>query len=345
MNLNKAIRIFSRLCLFFTFLVIIAGSVVRMTGSGMGCPDWPKCFGHYVPPVDGEELAYTQGKFFSRGQMMILNDTLWVANTDLTAGSEFNRSEWHKYPKHDYAVFNVLHTWVEYINRLATVFYGIPVIILSLLALLVWIKQGDRLTFILALLTDLMIAYEIWLGKLVVDGNLKENSITYHMFGSVAILTLLLMLVYRHSSNKVVYTSSPAIRTILVVMLVMAFLQVMLGTQVREEVDLLAKTGLERAQWIDHLPIVFKVHRSFSILVVLLAIVLWMQVRKVGHAPRSVFGIVWVVMIEVGAGVILAYFEMPKAMQPFHLLMGVVLFAVTLFAWLKYNAPAVLRKA
>lgn len=39
-----------------TFLLIAIGGAVRATGSGLGCPGWPKCFDRWVPPLEYHAL-------------------------------------------------------------------------------------------------------------------------------------------------------------------------------------------------------------------------------------------------------------------------------------------------
>jgi len=338
MKLQALVRLFAKISLVFTFVVIIAGSVVRMTGSGMGCPDWPKCFGYTIPPTDISTLTYNEGREFHRGQMIILNDTLWVARGSFVSPKDFDRSQWENYTKHDYAKFNATHTWIEYINRLATVLFGIPVMILVFLSILYFLRAKDGITLLLSLSVLFMLGFEAWLGKMVVDGNLHEGSITLHMVGSMIIVLLLLVLVYRHRVEKKPHLITASYGYTLWAMLLLTVVQIILGTQVREDIDVLAKNIDDRSSWIENLDITFIIHRSFSILVLWIAIRLWARNRRMFHIPQ-VSAITILVGLEILAGIGLAYFAMPSYLQPLHLWLGIILFAYIVYTLL------VVRKA
>ncbi len=42
----------AELALVFLTLIVFTGAAVRLSGSGLGCPDWPKCYGRVAPPLE-----------------------------------------------------------------------------------------------------------------------------------------------------------------------------------------------------------------------------------------------------------------------------------------------------
>src|SRR5687768_16526726 len=97
MDSNKKYLNYTWFILIMVFLVIGAGGVVRMTQSGMGCPDWPKCFGRWVPPTSADQLPPDFEKYLKTQDI-------------------------------DHS-FNVYHTWIEYINRLLGALLGVFIFI------------------------------------------------------------------------------------------------------------------------------------------------------------------------------------------------------------------------
>ena len=319
-------------------LVMLAGSIVRMTGSGMGCPDWPQCFGYMIPPTDIEKLQWSPSCTFGKGNIIIVDEALYVANADFTSGASFNESNWEAYTKHDYAIFNPFHTWVEFINRLIGALTGLPVLALALLSLSM-IKK-DFVIPILAWTGLFLLGFEAWLGKIVVDGNLVPHQITYHMFGAIGLVAVFTLLIVKLKSLNLHFRTKRNRTTIIIgaIGIVLLLIQIFLGTGVREEVDAIGKSNLiTGADWIENLSIVFKFHRTFSLVVI--GVLGWFAVRlleahTISAGPRLLMAFL---IGEVLVGVGLAYLEMPAALQPVHLMFAVFDFSLAFFLLLYYR--------
>ena len=80
--------------LFIVYLVIAAGAIVRMTGSGMGCPDWPKCFGYLVPPTERSQLDWKTQHNYHKNEVIIVDESLRVAVRDFTSENQYNPDNW-----------------------------------------------------------------------------------------------------------------------------------------------------------------------------------------------------------------------------------------------------------
>ena len=115
--MRKYFNLFSKLTFIFVMLVIAAGGIVRMTGSGMGCPDWPLCFGYLVPPIEKADFEWQANKEYQTGQMVVHENAIWIAKKDFSTSESYAFSNWSKFIEHDYVEYNAKHTWTEYMNR------------------------------------------------------------------------------------------------------------------------------------------------------------------------------------------------------------------------------------
>jgi heme a synthase len=333
-----------RVSMVMTFLVVLAGSVVRMTGSGMGCPDWPKCFGLMIPPTQAEEVTWRAGASYEPGRMLIANDTLWVAQEAILAEDfvkEREAGHWTSYDKHSYAVFNPVHTWVEFINRLLGALTGIPALLLLAWAFWRGMKARHWKPLIWAMVHLLLLGLVAWLGKKVVDGNLIPFSITIHMVGAVAILVSLLGMmqsITQHTKDAAVAVLGRT-KGWLWIATALALVQLVIGTQVREQIDLLHHAGVLRSDWLGALPNEWKFHRSGSWLVALTQLVWIYPLRSVsGPARITAMTIVGLIVAQMVTGLLFVVADMPKVLQPVHLLLAVGLVLTNAWALFHYRA-------
>ncbi|MFH4967605.1 COX15/CtaA family protein [Gaetbulibacter sp. M240] len=339
--MKKRFRKTVKIALVLVYLVIVAGAVVRMTGSGMGCPDWPKCFGYYVPPTDISELQFKPNHFYKKNVVIIVNETLKVAKSDFTSKSSLDIGNWDTYTKHDYATFNPVQTWVEYVNRLIGALSGIPILIFTVMSF--WLWRDKKRYVILSLLTVFGMGFQAWLGKTVVDSNLAPFKITIHMAMAIVIVGLLLYLLHISKQKEHNDTYDKTFTTILIVAFVLTFVQIILGTQVRQYVDEQIKNvGYVKSLWLQDPTLQFYLHRSLSIVVLLINAWLFLRNRKLKLGYTKLNWVMFCIFAEIITGIAMYYFDFPVATQPIHIVIATLLIGFQFYIFLESRKTAVI---
>jgi cytochrome c oxidase assembly protein subunit 15 len=299
------------LTIFAVYFVILAGGIVRASGAGMGCPDWPTCFGQWIPPTDESQLPANYHEIYAeRG----------YENTQ----------------------FNPVKTWTEYTNRLIGVSIGF-LIFLTAWSSRIFLKT-DKTIFYLALSVFFLVGFQGWLGSALVASNLKPYMITLHMLLALFIVALLIYTIARSQRDTLSQMDTRLLPdkfdTVLIAALIMTLLQVAMGTQVRETVDFIAHehSYIDRQYWRDDFPIIFYVHRSFSSLILFTNLwLVWKIVRSVDKTSlfvRAGYGLAALVVIAILAGISLDRLALPPVAQPIHLLMANLIFGVQFFLYI-----------
>lgn len=295
----KTFQRFIFLCILGTYLVILAGAVVRGTGSGLGCPDWPRCFGQWVPPVDISELPA-------------------------------NYKELYKISGKTIADFDPFKTWTEYINRLLGVILGFFIIILFGLSFGMKRFEKNLPWFCGGLL--FLIIVQGGVGALVVSTHLKPFIITIHMFLAIVLLFGLLYLrKYCDDLENTALVSKIDDKGLLItrILVGLTFFQVLLGTQVRQQVDHYMRDTMEATHdtIINFLGGIFYFHRTFSIVIVALFIYLLLHFHRQRFNRGAFFLAIlafFCVFGNIVTGITLNYFAFPANAQPPHLFFGVL---------------------
>jgi len=297
--------------IFAVYFVILVGGIVRASGAGMGCPDWPTCFGQWVPPTDESQLpANYQEIYAERG----------YADTR----------------------FNPVKTWTEYINRLVGVSIGF-LIFLTALQSRSYLKS-DKTVFYLCLMVFFMVGFQGWLGSVVVASNLHPYMITLHMLLALVIVAILIYAIARSQKGFLSQIDTGNLprkfQTVLKIAMGMTLLQVAMGVQVREAVDVIANhhSYIQRQFWRDDFPIIFYVHRSFSAVILFTNLWLVWTISKAfvrnSLLFKSAMALSLLIITAILAGVAMDRLGMPPAAQPIHLLMANLIFGTQFFIYI-----------
>ena len=283
----------------------------------MGCPDWPRCFGNFIPPTSIDQLPadykekyaalrekknvkfakYLSAFGFENTAEKILNDKSILTETE----------------------FNPLNTWIEYVNRLVGVAIGLFIIALT------WqsrkFKSTDPQIFWTSLGILILVIFQGWFGSIVVSTNLTTWTITVHMFLALLMVVLLASLQSKTEVRRKLNENKLALLT--AACIVLLFIQVFLGTEVRAAVDRVSPY-MPRAGWIDSLGSVFVTHRTFSWVVLLFHAVLIRKIRKTEAVKSLSLPLIILILGAFLTGVGMAYLDVPAVLQPLHLTVAAV---------------------
>lgn len=322
------INLYTTIAVYFLILV---GGIVRSMGAGMGCPDWPKCFGVVIPPGSEAELPDNYREIYVESRIKKnerLAKTLTFFGADGLAAQVSNDPTVQRTTD-----FDPQKAWIEYANRLVGVVIGILITINMVLSLRYWNKA--RRISILGVAAFVLVLFEGWIGSLVVSTNLLPGFISLHMMLALLLVGVLIYQRFQMKEGRGYRTEGGLVW---LAALVLFLVQIVLGIEVRESIDIVkSTTDLARSSWIMELGNVFYIHRSYSILLMLLVFYLAYINYRSKSMSLSIKGLLVVVFLEVAFGVVLTYLGFPAFAQPVHLVLATIAVGLIFYLFLCSN--------
>ena len=298
-------------------VLMFVGAIVRVTGAGMGCPDWPTCWGCLIPPTQVEQVDFAKlpiEKFQAKAERMG-RDPAEITEESLRAE------------------FNPRHVWTEFLNRLTS----LPVGFLSLATFIAafWQRPRRPMVFWMAFASLITVLVNAWLGARVVYSGLASSTITLHLALAMALLGMLAYCAWRGTDSpwRIEMDEVPLARTrrVVTVLLLIIVAEGILGSQVREMTDELAKAhaNAARESWTRELEgsWVYLLHRSFSWVVLGAAAGAWILTKRFrkggpGMVEKTATAIV---LSQMVLGMVMAQIHIYSWVQVMHVGLSAIL--------------------
>ena len=268
-----------------SYLLIFVGGLVRVSGSGLGCPDWPKCFGRWVPPINIEQIP---------------------DHIDSTA-------------------FNIVLAWIEYGNRTLGVIVGISILLMTVIALIHFRKNNKILfssllslflvisngglgaIVVSSILNPFIVSLHMILALFLV------SVLSYTTIESYKII----------DTNK--FTNmylSKKISTSLILLWIFIVIEILLGTGIRTNIELIAIDNplFTKGELLSSLNSYKYLHSILGFSLLFLSIYLCYLFKDdfLGLSKQLVLFIFGMIMFQIFLGELMIFFELPQLTRLFH---------------------------
>jgi cytochrome c oxidase assembly protein subunit 15 len=316
--------------LFLTFDLIMFGAFTRLTDSGLGCPDWPGCYGQSNP---------------------------FLAHAEISAAQQAMPT----------GPVTVAKAWIEMIHRYLAMTVGVLIICLVVAAWRGWIKSARRDTkfapwtpMLLLVLVCVQGAFGAW----TVTMKLQPIIVTIHLLLALVLLSMLVWLGARQTDHLAIYASSRRLAWPATIAVTLLAIQIALGGWVSTNYAALAcsdfplchgelvpemdfSNGFElwrhlgRTASGDFLPFpaltaIHWTHRMFAIVVITAIVWLGLRAYKDPGLRKLARALLGVIGLQFLSGVATVYFNWPLAIAVIH--NGGAALLILLLIMLNYKA-------
>jgi heme a synthase len=301
-------------------ILFFLGGLVRITGSGMGCPDWPKCFGTWVPPTSVDQLPDDYEKEYLEKRQnkvsrlaKLLENIGWnnKAQALLLSGNDAEME-----------AFNVRKTYTEYVNRLWGAITGIFTLLAAISSLQFW-KTNKQVTLFTAL-GVLFVIFNGWLGSVVVDSELLGGVVSLHfVLAFVAIASFMIAYYWTKTAEG---KSNGTLKLLTLLGLLTSTIQLLSGTNVREQIDRFANAGIQIGLGnFELMGQTFNLHRILAFVTGGLLITLYLLNKKQTKRPKTsliLLAAICMVIIQSTTGILNIRMNFPAGAQLTHVTLG-----------------------